>query len=114
MSITYTWRVTGIKTANQGELQNAVVQTYWEKIGTDENGVEGRFSGATPFSLANMTPENFIPFDQLTEQKVLEWIQSVVVGGYEEHVNGVIEEQIREKSTAITSTPLPWAQQPQA
>ena len=43
MSLTYTWKVTGIKTRDevneQGEtLQNAVVQTYWQKIGTDADG----------------------------------------------------------------------------
>ena len=38
MAITYTWSVTGIKVATQNSNTNAVVQTYWKKIGTDEHG----------------------------------------------------------------------------
>lgn len=110
MAITYTWKITGIKTKTEGEYANAVVQTYWQKIGTDENGNQGTFSGATPFTTANMPEgETFIPFADLTEEIVLGWIQAVVVGGYEEHVNGVIAKQIQEKVNPVTEASLPWA-----
>ena len=114
MAITYTWEITSLKTKNEtlGDgvvLPNAVCQTYWKKIGTDENGNEGTFSGATPFSAANLTEENFKQFDTLTEEIVLGWIQAIVVGGYEEHVNGQIQKQIDEKVTPITESAMPWA-----
>ncbi len=50
MAIEYTWAVTPLKQKPKGENENAVVQTYWTKTGTDEDGNEGSFSGATPFS----------------------------------------------------------------
>ena len=114
MAITYTWEITSLKTKNEtlGDgvvLPNAICQTYWKKIGTDENGNEGTFSGATPFSAANLTEENFKQFDTLTEEIVLGWIQAIVVGGYEEHVNGQIQKQIDEKVTPITESAMPWA-----
>ena len=114
MAITYTWEITSLKTKNEtlGDgvvLPNAVCQTYWKKIGTNENGNEGTFSGATPFSAANLTEENFKQFDTLTEEIVLGWIQAIVVGGYEEHVNGQIQKQIDEKVTPITESAMPWA-----
>jgi hypothetical protein len=114
MAITYTWEITSLKTKNEtlGDgvvLPNAVCQTYWKKIGTDENGNEGTFSGATPFSAANLTEENFKQFDTLTEEIVLGWIQAIVVGGYEEHVNGQIQKQIDEKVTPIVESAMPWA-----
>ena len=70
MSITYTWTVTGLKTTTVGNLTNAIVQTYWKKIGTDEQGNTGEFIGATPF---NVNPEQpgFVPFNQLTEEIVV-------------------------------------------
>jgi hypothetical protein len=111
MAITYTWKVTSLKTKNVADnMPNAVVQTYWQKIGTDENGNTGTFSGATPFTV-DPTDESgpFIPFDQLTEEDVLTWIKSIVVGSYEEHVNGQIQKQIDEKVTPITDAALPWA-----
>jgi hypothetical protein len=107
MAITYTWKVTGVKVKNEGDNENAVVQTYWQKIGTDENGNEGTFSGATPFSSENT--ENFIAFADLTEEDVLGWIQAIVVGSYEEHVNGQIQKQIDDKVTPVSEPSLPWA-----
>ena len=111
MAITYTWKITGLKTRDVSEeRQSAVVQTYWQKIGTDENGNEGTFSGATPFTV-DPTDESgpFIPFEDLTEEDVLDWIKTVVVGGYEEHVNGQIAKQIEDKISPVVENRLPWA-----
>jgi hypothetical protein len=110
MAITYTWKVTGIKTKTEGSNQNAVVQTYWQKIGTDEAGNEGTFSGATPFTTLNMPAGyTFTPFADLTEAMVLDWIKAVVVGGYEEHVNQQIQKQLDEKINPVSEAQMPWA-----
>lgn len=117
MSMTYTWKVTGIKVrdevnANGETLPKAVCQTYWNKVGVDSNGNEGTFSGATPFTAANIPADQFVPFDQLTEEVVLGWIKAIVVGGYEEHVNSMIAKQIADK--AVTEQSMPWAPAPEA
>ena len=80
MTITYTWKVTELKTVNTTDLTEVVVQTYWEKIGTNENGISANFSGATPFTASSVTPNIFVPFNELTQEIVLGWIQEVVVG----------------------------------
>lgn len=108
MAITYTWAVTGVKATNVGSETNYVVQTYWTKTGTDENGNTGTFSGATPFAPVVDQPD-FVPFDQLTEAIVLSWIQPVVTGSYEQHVNDQIAKQIAEKINPVIDPPLPWA-----
>ena len=52
MAVTYTWKVTSLKVKDVSEDRtNAIVQTYWTKTGTDEDGNQGVFSGATPFTL---------------------------------------------------------------
>ena len=107
MAIEYTWAVTSVKTKTEGENENAVVQTYWTKTGTDEDGNEGSFSGATPFTSENT--ESFVAFAELTEEIVLGWIQAIVVEGYEEHVDGQIQKQINEKIAPVTETAMPWA-----
>lgn len=110
MAITYAWKITGLKTREIDGTPGAVVQTYWEKIGTDEDGNEGKFSGATPFTPDPTDASGpFIPFEQLTEQNVIDWIKTVVVGGYEEHVNGKIQEQIDTKKRPIVDATMPWA-----
>lgn len=109
MAITYTWKVTGMKTMNAGSLSKAVFQTYWTKTGTDENGNTGIFSGATPFNVDQIDPNNFVNFSELTEETVLGWIKPVVVGQYEEHVNAQIAKQIAEKYNKPEDATLPWA-----
>ena len=103
----YTWKVTGMKIATVNETEGVVVQTYWTKTGKDENGNEGVFSGATPFKDGNPTDPNFVPFNQLTEEIVLNWIKAVVVGDYEQHVNDQIQKQI--SRATVTEATLPWA-----
>jgi hypothetical protein len=107
MAITYTWEITALKTRTEGANENAVIQTYWIKKGTDEHGHTGTFTGATPFTSVDVPAESFVPFDQLTEEIVLGWIQSVVTGEYEQHVNGKITAQIDSQHT--TQPELPWA-----
>jgi hypothetical protein len=109
MAITYTWEVTEIHTANTTDLQSIVVQTRWKKIGTDENGNTGFFPGATPFKPDSVDPAKFVPFTQLTEEVVLGWIQSVVTGHYEQHVNERIAEEITKKASPVSEQRLPWA-----
>ena len=109
MAITYTWEVTSIKVKDEGSFTNAVVQTYWKKIGTDENGNEGTFSGATPFTTTTMPAGNtFVPFEELTEEMVLEWIKDVVVNDNERQIKEQIAKQIHDKITPVTEASLPW------
>lgn len=116
MNITYTWKVKNIKTRDEvneqgGTLPNAVIQTYWEKIGTDEDNKIGTFSGATPFTPTNVPDEEFIPFEELTEEIVLNWIKAVVVDSYETHVDEKILQQIMAAKQPIVEQNLPWVPQ---
>lgn len=111
MAITYTWKITGIKVQTVSDSKpNAIVQVYWQKIGTDEDGFEGIFSGATPFTVDPKDDSGpFIPFENLTERDVIDWIKSVVIDSYEKHVNQNIQELINEKRNPIIDATLPWA-----
>jgi hypothetical protein len=93
----YTWKLDRIKRKTTSDVTNAIVQTYWTKTGTDDNGVEGTFSGATPFPLETVDSENFVAYEDLTADIVLGWIKSVVVGDYEAHVNAQIAKEIDAK-----------------
>ena len=109
MTVTYTWEVTGIKTTTLNNTPNVVVQTYWKKVGTDGEHT-GTFSGATPFSAGSMPAgTTFVPFEQLTEAMVLDWIKAVVVDQYEVHVNEKIQEQIDNSLNPVVDATLPWA-----
>ena len=108
MAITYTWAVTGMKVTKAGTLNNYVVQTYWTKTGTADDGKTGVFRGATPFT-PDPSQTDFVPFDQLTQEVVLEWIKPVVTGSYEDHVNAAIAKAIADARDPVVDEPLPWA-----
>jgi len=109
MSITYKWRVTGLKVKDENDNANAVVQVYWEKKGIDENGICASFNGVSPFTSTTI-PEGseFIPLEELTEEIVLEWVQAVAVGSYETYINSYIENQIDKIINPISRATLPW------
>lgn len=109
MAITYTWTVKNIRTADEGDNINAIVNTYWELTGTDEDGNTGSFQGATPFTSVNVPEGEFIPFEQLTEETVLGWIQPVVTGQYEVHVKKQIQKAIDQAKGQRAYKAMPWA-----
>ena len=76
----YTWKLDRIRRKTTSDVTNAIVQTYWTKTGTDDDGNEGTFSGATPFPLESVDSENFVAYEDLTSDIVLGWIKSVVIG----------------------------------
>ncbi len=109
--ITYTWKITGLRTKTENNNTGAVTQTYWQKIGTDLEGNTGTFSGATPFSTGSMPEGNvFVPFEQLTEAAVLKWVQDSIPegGSYEQHINNAILKQLEAIAVPATETPMPW------
>lgn len=110
MAITYTWKVTGIKKGDVSTLSDVILNVRWEKKGVDEDGNEGKFSGATPFSAPHSAA--FVPYNELTEEMVLTWVKAVVVGSYEEHVHAQIQKQInlaKRPIVDVSDAELPWA-----
>ena len=116
MALTYEWKLTGLKKGSTESAQDVVIGTRWELTGTDEDGNSGTFSGATPFKLENVDFHNFVPYENLDQDTVLGWIQAEVVGGYRDHVDGRIAEQInavKMQAADIGHTEFPWSPAPE-
>jgi hypothetical protein len=111
----YTWKITQLTKQHHGDIDNIIVGTRWEVTGTDEDGYEGTFNGATPFELNTVDPDNFTPYEELTETQVLEWIQNKVSGsamGYWDHISERINKAIESEKNikiSIDSNDLPWS-----
>ena len=117
MELTYTWKLTRLKKTDDpsAELNDIIVQTYWECTGTDADGISGTFNGATPFEPDMVDAENFTTYENLTEAQVLGWVQDVVENnpGYKAHIEGQIKKQIDEivrPVVEVNSDALPWAE----
>lgn len=114
MAITYTWQVTNLKRMDVEGNTNVVVHSRWTRTGTDENGHEGSFQGATPLRLPESGSGNFTPFEDLTEEQVVEWIKTEIASnpGYEEHIVQQITKQIEAKKNPVVDVDrLPWGVQ---
>lgn len=57
-------------------LSNVVQTVHWRLIGTDENGVSSSVYGAASFPKPEA--EGYIPFEDLTEEIVVGWLESVL------------------------------------
>ncbi len=115
MSLTYTWKITTLKKQDDPsiELNDIIVQTYWECTGTDDNGISGTFHGATPFEPDQVDPANFTSYEKLTEAQVISWIQDVVNNNpnYKAHIDAQIQKQIDQVNRPVTEVlpdALPW------
>ena len=75
MANTYTWKIYAVgRNTALGDLENVVKTVKWELTGTSEDGHVGRFHGN---STLNFNPDNeFIPFEQLSEEQIIGWIES--------------------------------------
>lgn len=107
MTITYTWKVTGLKTTTQSGFSDVVVEVDWAKAGADENGLTGEVDDKTRFEIG---PEyaNFIPFDQLTEATVLGWVQASLPEIFHTHLDLSIGRQIAAKQYPVVARQFPW------
>jgi hypothetical protein len=117
MALDYTWKITGLRKVDSGSLDSIIVGTSWTVTGTDEDGIEGVFTGATPFEPHSVDPTNFTTFDSLTQDQVLGWIKSYVSGSdhstnYWGHITERIVKEIQSVKRPVSTLAngeFPWA-----
>jgi|TARA_B110000908_G_C10228551_1_gene439327 hypothetical protein len=120
MALTYTYKVRNLKVRDEvnsegATLTNAVVQTYWDITGTNEDGVSASWSGATPFSAANVPAGSFTSFNDLTEEDVTAWIANAIntdpmyKAHIDEQLNAIIDATANVE-TEVSGEALPWGE----
>jgi hypothetical protein len=109
MAITFTFKVNKIEIAPSLDgLTDVVTRVRYDYKGIDENGNEGTFAGATPMPLPDS--EHYKPFEELTEDDVISWLEAVAD---KPHMQEKIANQIEAKiAPKYVDTPLPWDPQP--
>lgn len=101
MALTYSWQLTGLQKKSVGTLNDVIVGVRWTLTGTDEDNVSGKFEGSTPLNINSINPNTFIPYTDLTEENVLSWIQGSVNGYYKNHIDEMINSQIKAKKSPV-------------
>ena len=96
----------------EGTYTDVVITADWRCNGTETTGsgdTEQTYSGPCYGSCSFAPPtENFTPYDQLTEQQVLDWCfaNGVDQAAIEANVSLQIQNQI---NPPVIAPPLPWA-----
>lgn len=103
----YTWSINSMYTVQQPD-PDYVVRAFWTLTGTDGNK-NASVSAAANFSQAD-EQQNFIPYDQLTQEVVIGWVQAqlgeVGIASYQSQIDAQLNPRPEPEFT-----PLPWAQQ---
>ena len=117
MALTYEWKLTGLKKQDTADLSDLVIGTRWELKGTNDDGVFGTFSGATPLDIPDADEPGYIAYADLTKTQVLGWVKNIVSESaatqYMDHINEQIEKQISEKTYTlleVQENDLPWSE----
>lgn len=110
MGNTYTWIISSLDCKPQvGDLKDYVVTSHWRCSGTDEEGRSGQCYSTAPFTIDPEKP-NYTPFEDLTEEEVIEWTQAALgearVASIYESIDAQIENQ---KNPPVVTPPLPWS-----
>tara|TARA_R110000868_G_scaffold152120_2_gene376773 strand:- start:1364 stop:1690 length:327 start_codon:yes stop_codon:yes gene_type:complete len=106
---TYNWKITNLYTKTVEGLQDYVVTAMFEV-----EGVDGEFSNTVNGSQMFTVKEGaeFVPYANLTEEIVVEWIKEELGGNgllsITACIDGQIESQKNPPVVAVIS-PLPWA-----
>ena len=101
--ITYTWKITGLKAKERDGLEDCVTNVGIE-VTAEENGNIADFS--TEMILENPDSDNFTPFNELTEEVVIDWMKAIL----EDHVQEILSTKLAAASNpTLIKTALPWA-----
>ena len=107
----YKWVITGLTTQTVGNLQDVVTSVKWNLF-ADNGGLPTRYVGN--ITLPTPDPATFTPFDQLTQNVVRAWVESIVTGdtaGWQT-INDTLNTQIAEAEAALAQfKELPWNRQ---
>ena len=112
MALTYTWKIEKLTKTTQDAVEDVIIHVRWVLTGTDENGLQGSFSGATPLKF-DSSAEGFVPYTNLTKEDVVSWLEGIVVGSYWDHVTEQIQKQINKQTAVeeeVDEANLPWAE----
>lgn len=103
-----TYKVTGLKTLNIPDLGNFVSEATWVAT-TVENEIEASVAGVSYFEVTEANADEFVPYEDISEELVIGWIEQKVTGGYYEHLVFLLNKELDSKRfTETVADSFPW------
>ena len=102
-----TWKIENV----EREAESGLVTTvHWRVNGSAPTGVEDKTVNSTSYGAVTLERgEEFIAFEDLTEQTVLQWVKDKLGKEYVDSIEMSIERQLQSQLTPPTVSGLPSA-----
>jgi hypothetical protein len=116
MANIYEIKLVSLRKENLDNLQNAIVYVNWTISGKDDDGNYASYDNSTTFDLEGADSENFIAYDNLTEEIVTNWVTDII--GFEtdslqwENIKSIIDRELQRRynqKKAVFANEFPWA-----
>lgn len=122
--ITYSYKIKQLSTQTVDGIENVVTHIHLDYIGTDENGKKIKCQSVIPFNVKDIIMEspgtgnnitipaqfdasNYTPFNELTEEQVISWIEAHLpastIINFQNHITSEFA-----KSSSNNASYLPW------
>jgi hypothetical protein len=102
---TITWAIANLERETE---DNFVFTAHWTVNAIEEDGEES-FSASAYGSIGLERPENLIPYEDLTEEIVVEWVKEKMGEEAVEAVEAALLAQIAEQKAPSKASGVPWA-----
>jgi len=106
-----TWTIESLeRTFELNEESNVVTKIHWncnDSTTVGEDTYVGRVIGGQ--SLDTSTLEDFVAYEDVTEEVALGWLMDSEDEGFQDVVEAKIVAQIEEQSTPTSGSGIPWA-----
>lgn len=101
----YKWEIAQLTVCpEKAGVENVVVTVHWRRLGTD-----GVYSAATAGATPVEAQGPFIPFNQLTESQVIQWLETAL-GDDIDTINADVDKRITELHTPeVVQLVPPWS-----
>lgn len=112
METEYEYNITNLEVKNieleDGTvLENVIIKANWNK--TARRGHDAAcYAGASGFSAEGLTADGFIPYANLTQEQVIEWVVSGIDDYRMAHIDKCIEDQLNINRRVL----MPWEPEP--
>lgn len=109
--MTYSWSIVNFETIDEvngdgATLTDSVVKIQWIRTGT-EGGNSASVVGFHKQTAVEVTDSDFVSFSDLTEAKVIEWLEAGISTDLMNSYNATIQEKINGRGK--TTRDVPWS-----
>jgi ATP-dependent helicase YprA (DUF1998 family) len=100
MALVYEWTLLKHKKFNNPNLglTEIVAHADWKVMGTDENGDSAEYISTVIWDPNQIKKNKFTPYDQITDEQILEWVKELVATQPERQIEQYIRNSIAEQA----------------